>query len=75
MKLLFERTADDYKISPKLLFQKEMGPTKPPFPSEETLDKPLPAANTAKPLLYNGQLGDFAKVDTFDINLDVFSHK
>jgi hypothetical protein len=78
MKLLFERAADNYNISPKLLFQKEIGSstTKPPLPkSEETLDEPLHAANTAKPLLYNGQLVDFAKVDTFDINLDAFSHK
>jgi hypothetical protein len=27
-KLPFERTAVDYKLSPKLLFQKEIGPTK-----------------------------------------------
>jgi hypothetical protein len=81
MKLLFERTAQGYKISPKLLFQKETSPTKRPVPSEETLDEPSPAvdkplpAATMKPLLYNGQLVDFSKVDTFDINFDAFSHK
>jgi hypothetical protein len=74
MKLLFERTAHDYKILPMLLFQDQIDPAKPPFPSAKILDKPSPTA-TAKPLLYNRLLVDFNKVGTFDIRMYAFLHK